>query len=155
MAKELLAVIRKFADAVSNLITRIVKVDRKRSPQEVLKATGRKQYVTDSVVAEMPKGEGEETEVIFFNIGRVVSDNDLEKEYELRGLIPADPYSLAAVNEADPAFADEHPNGTHWKDAGGNWCFASFGLWVDDRRVLVYRIGHDWRVDWWFAGVRK
>lgn len=153
---EIYASIRKRVEARSNFIIRVVKVDRTRTPQQALKATGRTQYLTDDVVAEMPKGEGEETEVIFFKIGRTVSDNDLDKEYELRGLVPADPYSQAAVNEEDLAFADEHPNGTHWKDAGGNWCFAAFGRWDDDERyVSVNRNDHGWDGFWWFAGVRK
>ena len=37
---------------------------------------------------------------------RQISDADLDAEYEKRGLKPADPYSLVAVNEADPAFAE-------------------------------------------------
>ncbi len=153
---EMYASILKRVDAISNLIIRKVKVNRNRSPKEMLDATGRKQYTDSGVVAKMPKGEGEETEVFFFNLGRFVNDNDLEKEYDLRGLKPADPYSQAAVNEADPAFADKYPNGTHWKDANGKWCFAAFGRWGGDgRRVDVSRIGNDWGDGWWFAGVRK
>lgn len=37
-----------------------------------------------------------------------INDAHLEKEYELRGLKSADPYSQSAVNEVDPAFADDH-----------------------------------------------
>jgi len=59
------------------------------------------------------------------------------------------------VNEADPAFADEHPNGTHWKDAEGKWCFVAFVGWDDERRVNVHRSGLDWNAYWWFACVRK
>ena len=67
---------------------------------------------------------------------------------------PADPYSQAAVNEADPAFADGHPNGTHWKDVNGKWCFVAFGRWGDGRKLGVGR-GNDWGGSCWFAGVRK
>ncbi|HXF43908.1 MAG TPA: hypothetical protein VNK70_00285 [Candidatus Paceibacterota bacterium] len=156
LGMRLLEPFRQLVEAVSNLIIRRVKVDRSRTPQEALDATGRKQYTNRSVVAAMPRGEGEEVEVIFFNLGRYVSDNDLEKEYELRGLMPADPYSLAAVNGADPAFADERPNGTHWKDADGRWCYAAFDRhWDDGRRVRVNRDGRDWSDDWWFAGLRS
>ena len=84
-----------------------------------------------------------------------ISDDDLEKEFELRGLKPADPVSVAAVNEADPAFADEKPHGTHWKDAKGNWYYAAFFRWNGKRRVDVDRSGNDWDDRWWFAGVRK
>ena len=153
---EIYASIRKRVEARSNFIIRVVKVDRTRTPQQALKATGRTQYLTDDVVAEMPKGEGEETEVVFFKVGRTVNDLNLDKEYELRGLDPADPYSQAAVNEEDPAFADEHPNGTHWKDKDGKWCFAAFDRWRgDERDVRVDRGGGGWHDGWWFAGVRK
>ena len=156
------SLIRKRVEARSNMIVRSVKVDRTRTPKKVLDATGRTQYVSDDVVKAMPKGEGEEVEVIFFKPAKefykngVISDADLEKAYALVGLVPADVYSQAAVNEADPAFADEHPNGTHWKDKGDNWCFATFGRWSADARfVYVRRLGSGWSDIWWFAGLRK
>ena len=104
-----LSQIRKFFQGdrlAGDVIIRRMRVNRSRSPQEALAATGRKQYVTDAVVAHMPRGEGDEAEIFFFKVGRWISDDDLEKEYSSRGLVPADPFSLAAVNEADPAFAD-------------------------------------------------
>lgn len=155
---EMVVVLRKRVEAISGIIVRRVAVNRVRTPQEAIGATGRNQYVTDSVVGTMPRGDGEEAEVHFFNLGRYVNDLELDKEYELRGLKPADPYSLAAVNEDDSAFADEHPNGTHWKDANGKWCYAAFSRWRDERRVLVAhvrRYDRDWYDDWWFAGLRK
>lgn len=151
----LLAPFRELIEATSNLIVRRASVDRSRTPRAVLDATGRKQYADRNVVAAMPKGEGEEVEVYFFKLGRYVSDADLDKEYELRELKPADPYSLAAVNEAHPAFADDHPNGTHWKDANGNWCDAYFFRWHGGRGLGVGRDGFDWDGFWFFAGLRK
>jgi hypothetical protein len=154
LVSEIMSVVQKYVDAVSNFITRTVNVNRFRTPQEMLVATDRKQYTDSSIVKTMPTGEGEETEVVFFNLGRYISDDDLEKEYEIRGLKP-DPYSQAAVNEADPAFADEHPNSTHWKDADGNWCLLTFRGWREERSVHVGRGSGQWGVRWWFAGVRK
>src|SRR3989344_2102144 len=138
LAEELVAVVRKYAEAESNLIIRSAKVDRTRTPQQVLDATGRKQYTDRKAVDSMPRGEGEEVEVGFFKLdlsarGGLISDDDLEKEFEFRGIKP-DPYAVAAVNAADPAFADTHPNGTHWKDAQGKWCFATFYRWVGGER---------------------
>ena len=132
-----------------NRIARKVKVNRNRTPQESLDATGRAQYTDRKVVNAMPKGEGEEVEVVFFKPdlsqhNDFISDDDLEKEFELRGLKPADPVSVAAVNEADPAFADEKPHGTHWKDAKGNWFYATFDRWFVKRKVVVSRYGGDW-----------
>ena len=155
LVSDLVGVIRKHVEAVSNLLVRRVKVNRTLTPEEMLKATGRAVYADGNVVKNMPKGEGEEAEVIFFQLGRYVSDDDLEKEYDLRGLKPADPYSLGAVNKSIPPFADSHPNGTHWKDAEGKWCYATFYRFLDDRDVYVYRGDNDWNGGWWFAGLRK
>jgi hypothetical protein len=143
-------------------IVRRVKVNRDRTPQETLDATGRKQYTDSGVVQNMPRGEGKEAEVILFKPEPweytrpgFMSDDDLEKCFERRSLKPADPYSVAAVNEDDPAFADEKPHGTHWKDVNGNWCFAAFRRWNDGRRLDVGRFDSDWYGGWWFAGLRK
>lgn len=154
---------RERAKSVSDLpdlIVRKVKVNRGRSQQEAIEATGCAQYTDRTVVDAMPKGEGDEVEVVFFkpdlsNRNGYISDDDLEKEFDLRGLKHADPISVAAVNEADPAFADEKTHGTHWKDVKGNWCYAAFGRWDGMRGVSVDRTDNDWGGGWWFAGVRK
>lgn len=152
---EMFSVLRRRVEAVSNLIIRHVSVYRHQTPQSVLDVTGRKTYVNASVVETMPRGEGAEADVFFFHVGWNLSDPDLDKEYTLRGLVPADPYSLAAVNQADPAFADDHPNATHWQDADGNWCCAIFDRWSYERHVNVDRNDFDWHGSWWFAGLRK
>ncbi|MFA5942313.1 MAG: hypothetical protein WC798_01430, partial [Candidatus Paceibacterota bacterium] len=51
-----------------NQIVRHAIVNRTRTPQEALDATGRKQYTDADVVAEMPKGEGAEANVVFFKL---------------------------------------------------------------------------------------
>ena len=161
LADELVAAVcKRRVEAISNVIVRSVTVNRDRTPKEALAATGRRQDVDDAVVAAMPRGAGKEVEIEFFNPdlskrGGRISDDDLEKEFESCGYRPADPYELAAVNEADPAFADDHPNGTHWKNAADQWCFEAFDRWLGERRVSVYRSDGDWLVSWWFARVRK
>ena len=156
LGPEWLAVLRTRVEAISNLITRRVKVNRTRNAQAALDATGRRQYTDKDVVNAMPQGEGEEAEVVFFNLGRYVSNAELEKEYEIRVLKPADPYSLATVNETDQAFADQKPNATHWQDVDGKWCYAAFSQWSDGgRNVNVNRSKNDWNDSWWVGGVRK
>ncbi len=162
LAGEQFAVFRRRVEAVSNMIVRRVKVNRSRTPQQMLDATGRRQYTDRKVVDAMPRGDGEEVEVCFFKPDAsayqdgLMSDEEMERQCELRGMESADPYSLAAVNEADPAFADQMPNATHWKDANGNWCYAAFGRWfVDGRGVRIHRICDDWYGRWFVAGVRK
>jgi hypothetical protein len=151
---------RERAEAVSNLIVHKVKVNHSRTPQEALDATGRAQYTNCKVVDNMPRAAADEVEVVFFKPdlserNGYISDDDLEYEYELRGLKPADPISVAAVNEADPDFADRAPHGTHWKDADNKWNFAAFGHWLGERGVGVNRYNSIWDDGWWFAGVRK
>ncbi len=155
LAGEMFSIFRTRVEAISNLVTRRATVKRNQTGQQAIDVTGRRQYTDKDVVDAMPQGEGEEVEVVFFNLGRYVSDANLDKEYELRGLKPTDPFSLAAVNEADPAFADEKPNSTHWKDSNRKWCYATFYRWSGERSVSVYRNGNGWLDYWGFAGVRK
>ena len=160
-ADEVFAIFRRRVEAISNLIiVPAVVVDCGRSPQQALEATGRVQYTDRKVVENMPKAPAVLAEIVFFKPDLSkrnghISDDDLEKEYALRGLEPVDPISLAALNEAAPAFADETPHGTHWKDADGKWCFAAFDRWGGERYVSVDRDDYGWDDGWWFAGVRK
>lgn len=151
----MLAVFRNRVEAISNMLIRHITVNRIRTPMEAINATGRNKYLGTDVVAAMPRGKGKEVDVYFIKRDRYMSDDDWDKELVSYGLKPVDPYSLAAINEADPAFADEHPNGTHWKDANGNWCYAAFNRGGGKRNVDVHRHGDDWGDYWWFAGLRK
>ena len=162
LVAELIAVFRKRVEMIADIIVRIVPVNRARAPEKMLDATGRRQYVDKNVVKTMPRGAGNDAEMHFFKPRPeeytrpgFMSDADLEKALDRRGLKAADPYSLAAVNEADPAFADERPNCTHWKNAAGKWCYATFRRWGGERGVDVDRDGYDWNGGWWFAGLRK
>ena len=148
------SLVEELVIATANVIIRTVKVNRSRSPKEMVVALNRAEYTDNSVVKAIPRGEGDEVMVEFFKLDKYVSDDALALEYQKRGLTP-DPYALAAVNEADPAFADEHPNGTHWKDENGNWCFVAFDRHGGKRSVGVNRRNRDWRDHWWFGGVRK
>lgn len=134
-----------------------ITVNYDRPLEEALKATGRNLHIDSSeVVATVPR-RGIGTAIVtveFFNFSQqFVSDDQLAKEYE-RGL-ESDLYALAAVNEADPSFADRHPNGTHWKDTEGQWCFAAFGRYNGERYLRVGRRGDEWREYWGGSGVRQ
>ena len=146
---------------VGNTITRKTTVNRTLPIWDALTATGRTKYVTKSVIKAIPTGEGEKKEVHFFKPEEDeytrpgwISDEDLAKAYERRGLVP-DQRAQLAVNADDPSFADEYPNGSHFKDAEGKWCFLACGRWRGDRGVVVDRDSRDWDGRWWFAGVRK
>ncbi len=135
------------------MIVRRIRVDRTLTPQQALSACCHVQYCDDSVVTHMPWGEGEEVELVFFKGGRFLSDAGLEQKYASRGLRPADPYSLAAFNAANPAFADKVPHGTHWQDTSGRWCFAAWHRRFGEREVLVLRRVSGWGAYWWYAGI--
>jgi hypothetical protein len=163
LADEQFEVFRRHIEMFAGLLVRRVPVNRALTPQQALDATGRKQYTEQSVVDSMPRGQGDETATFFFQLRPeectrpgYVSCDDLEKAFARRDFVPEFPDDLAAINAADPSFADEHPNGTQWKDSKDRWCFAGFGRWRDGERDLrVDRGGHGWRGDWWFAGRRK
>ncbi len=128
------------SNAVSNMITRRVRVNRRRAPWEALDAVNCVQdfgcVVADipkrMLIAEnMPRGEGEEVEVLFFEpnchgLSAGTANESLGKKFDLRGLKPADPYSLLAVKEVDPTFADHILLCTRWLDAEGFWCTMVF-----------------------------
>ncbi len=154
MASATVTVFENIIVLTSNIITRPVKVNRHRKPQEMIEALGRVQYTEKSVVKIIPMEEGEDKVVEFFKMDQFTSDDKLDQELDRRGL-KRDIYAQAAVNEADPTFADTHPNGMSWKDENGNWCYIAFLRPGDERYVDVYRHSFVWLDDWWFGGVRK
>lgn len=126
----------------------------KTNPLEALKSTGHKMYVDEEVAKTSPENSGE---IELFTIGKYISDDDLKKEYESRGLVPAGITALCEYDLAHRDIMDEkHWVAIHWKDCNGKWCFAAFDQLDDDGRdVNVRRRGDDWHDGWWFAGVRK
>lgn len=152
----LVGAFRMIVEDINKRIVRVVTVSRGRTPKQALDACGRRQNVEDAVVDAMPRGEGDRVEVVLFPVRYMISDDDAEKEYERRGLKPADPYSLAAVNEDDPGFSYDYPNKTHWKDADGCWCSALFGHWGGTQSVGIGRCDDSKQHDgWWLAGLHK
>ena len=145
---EMVAIFRKHVGAQSDIIVRRVRVDRTRTPQEVIDATGRTQYVNKNVLATMPQGEGDEVDVYFVPTKRFVPVEDVPAFLAQYGLVP-DPRAQAAVNEADSAFADEHPNGTQW----GDNCYLMFSRWNGKRNVDCRRSGSGWHDYWFLSGV--
>ncbi len=145
---EMVAVFRKHVEALDDIIVRRVRVDRSRSPQEVIDATGRNKYFSSEAVATMPQGEGEEVDVYFIPIKRFIPANEVSAFLAQYGLV-SDPRAQAAANEADPAFADKYPNGSQWD----NYCYLAFGRWYGERNVGCYRHGSGWDDRWFLSGV--
>ena len=147
---------RKLVEMVSNMFTRLVSgINRNQTSQEALDATGRKQYTTQSVVDAMPRGEGENVELQFFELDYDPTTAELDAEYESRNL-KADPFALMKHMEDNLAFADERPVACQWDlDENGAASYATFHRWHDERDVLVYRNAGVWSRYSRFAGVRK
>lgn len=137
---------RRRVEAIMEMIFRVVHVDHKLSAEDMLKATGRIKFIEPMDVASMPRGKDGLVKVYFFRPrpeaygpSGHISDERLEEEYRFVGLVPIDPFSLIQVNVDDKDFSDERPNATHWKNADGRWCYASFGLFDRRREVAVHR----------------
>lgn len=130
---------------VSDTIVRTVKANNCNRSLKKLAALSKKDPIMNDL--DMPKGKGhKKVEVVLFKLDHPISDDSLEKEYELRGLVPADPQLLAAVNKVDTAIN----TGTHWKNDNGYWCFVEFD------QHYMFSGHHDWNWDsrFWFAGIR-
>jgi hypothetical protein len=128
---------------------------KKLSFKKLLDSTKRTQYTNEEVVDSVKPCEPQKIE--FFTIGEYISDDNLEREYEKRGLIPANPYALTLFSKENETVMDDKKYvATHWKDVAGKWCYAAFGRrGGGERGVSVYRYDDGWFGSWWFAGVRK
>lgn len=153
MFEKILPVLRGLGTVkLDEIVSRSITVDWLPLDEQELVPANLKPRIDNAVARTI----GERVEVFFFNLGRHVSDNDLEKAYVVRGLAPCDVYTFSKVNENDLSFAKDHPNGTHWKDASGRWCYAVCAYDGDQQRIHIdLQIEGDWSDNWWFAGVRK
>lgn len=143
--------------ALTEMVERSILTGSKRSRQEVLDSSGWELHVNPAVLNAMPWGEGDPSHLHFFRLERILTDEQLSMEYKRRGLTPASPRALFAVNDAHPQFADDHPNLTHWwREDASTWGFAAFPVLRHGTKRVVY-IEHNvsvWNVGWWAAGVR-
>lgn len=120
---------------------------------DYLKESTRIKYVNEEVLASAPAALGGVLE--FFTLGKHIPDDELEKEYADRGLVPASPFDLFEYDKEHGKILDEKSYiATHWKDSSDKWCFATFGRWSGERSVRVGRSGFDWSGFWWFSGVK-
>jgi hypothetical protein len=137
----------RHTEAINSMTSCRVSVDRSLTPQQMLEATERKQYggykeggpwgsPDCKVVDAMPRGKGTNSELFFFNVGYIISDTDLAREYDRRNLRPADPYSLCAAIEKD----DKRWYSTHWRKRG-KW----YSLELNPYGVVVGPHSYRWR----------
>ena len=142
----------------TNTFTVVAKrVDYTRTPMEAIRATGRAEYLDEGIVNTMPRrcqGVVENVEVVFFRAKRQLTTEEQEQECAQCNL-DLDPYAQAAINEQDPAFADNYPNGSQWDRKGKVASYLAFDRWSGRRKVICDHNDDDWYGRWWFAGVRK
>lgn len=133
------------------MIVRPFKVDRTKTPAELLNACGRTPwYIDQEILASMPMDGPEEGELVCFQFKRDTPIAEIASVFDDHGLFP-DYAAQMQVNADDAAFADEHPNGMQW-DQNSYVCFGRRG---DGRGVSVDRGGSGWLGSVWFAGRRK
>lgn len=165
-----------------------VDVDRSRTPWGAIMATGRiHSCVTEGRVQNMPGGgDGVEegVEVAFFEPTNEELNFSCDSDRACkggampqgvaeiimgRGLEPCDPYTLAAILEKNPSFADEYSVTTVWRCeedpwSSSGWCDAIFGrwespgrdgVWKPARRVSIEPAGCGATGPWLFPGIRK
>ena len=123
--------------------------------KKLLKSTKRTLYVNDEVLNSAPQGTQEGTFELF-TLSKFVTDDELEKEYAARGLVPATIADIVAYDKKHRDILDEKEYvATHFKDAKGNWCYATFRRFDYSRDVYVDRDVSGWSGDSWFCGVKK
>jgi hypothetical protein len=155
MVKTMTPSLRKHVEMVSNFVTRHVRVDRSLTPAQAIEATGRvRGYVDEQVLTDIPTEGRDEDDQVVFELGYDPTVDELDREYEDRGLCP-DPMGTTKLMADDPAFADERSLVVQWRDSKGRACYAIFGRWPGERLVGVNRSDYGWSRSSRFAGVRK
>ena len=152
---QLLTTFRTLVEQASKLIVRHVKVSRTLTPAQAIDGTGRtKWYIVEEVLAEMPLDGKVEDDVVVFELNYDPTVDELDREYETRGLRP-DPAALSQLVTDDPAFADERPIAVQWRDKRNRACCAIFSEDGGGRFVYVFWLAYRWYRYYRFAGVRK
>ncbi|MEK7569552.1 MAG: hypothetical protein AAB500_01520 [Patescibacteria group bacterium] len=145
---------------ISNtIVVYLNNIKRGQTVEQLLDATGRRQYTEKSSVATMPlvgNGGPLSGEFVWFKSDGGLSDAGVEEERVRRGLV-RDLEMQLQYNAEHPEFADTHPNGDSWPaDDKGNYNFVGLGRWGGGRGVVVGRGGGGgWGAGDWFGGRRK
>lgn len=150
---------------VKDIITRTVKVNRYRRPEEAFKLYGWINETSECKFSSVPAAGPDEVEVTFFRIDpdEVQVGKDFEKVYDVLGLKP-DPYAAAAANEADPDLARKYPSITQWRHGQNDWQYQVVIATTDYRDKITFFCGDtpaSWssitsgRTIWWYTGIKK
>lgn len=127
-------------------------VDWTRTPEEALKATGRKVYVDENFDLRSVAREGSErVDFGIFYLRPFVKASELRREYACRNLRPAGLIELAALNEADPNFGAKYPHATLLQTLSKNY-FLAFGQFSGEEDVTIGLFAEP-RCFLWYVGV--
>lgn len=143
-------------NAVGGVRTKVVgsvPVDRTRTPQQTFEALQREEpglILHLKVMAAMPRVEGGFS-ATFVNLGCYVSCCELDEKLAKEGWgLIRDPQGLAELNEANPVFADAHPNGTQWPYVDRTYAYVDFRFWNGAKFVVCSYRDDSWGKDVWF-----
>lgn len=156
---EMFKTFQVLAQSQESTIILEAEVNLKLTFQEALRETRRKITLEEPPIDGIPRGTSERVSVHFFKPGRVIDGLDVLEEYKLRGLVPVDPFSLAAIFRLRNEYG-EHSGfirfskiATPWTDPKGDLCYEVFDYWGEEYWVVVRRNNLRWSDDYWFAGV--
>lgn len=156
LADDMLSTFYRHIDIERPMLVLKAKIDLSLTPYQFLATINAQKNLDLKAVQFIPRVKSDEIEVCFFQLSRYVDDNQLEGEYKLRGLNPADPVSQIAVNIANPSFMQNHSNATHWNPFGLTYYFSTIMAGFEKPTINIGPCGGvGFGTKWWFAGVRK
>ncbi len=160
LSVELQKIVSRYVHAVSGMIYRMVKVDRILPTLRAINKASKNVGCSEETMNHLPLNDGpEEVEIILFKGSPSLHYSDLGKEYELRGLKPVDPASLAAFIEVNELSVYGYPIITYWKGENHKIYFMVFGkdsIVVDPHAFdLLFVPPNPLDTICWYAGVRN
>jgi hypothetical protein len=182
LLRNLVHVVQEFVKIVMGFTIPRLKVDRSRTPQEVVGTLkGMEQEVDAEVMATMPGRDtspgiakstrrdadyslaetivvqgpngGEGDAFCFFQMEKEATDEDISEEFRSRRLRPADAYEVCRINEGNSDFTYKYPNATIWQ-VDGVWHFIACYAHLGRLYVRVkVHTSSQWNKGFWFVGV--
>ncbi len=140
------------------LVRKVSNIQRTLSGAQAIFGANRILFVDPDIVDTMPTDGPDEVELHYFALDGLATDEELALEFQRRNLRP-DPRAQAADNEQNRSFADSCPNGGHWKNTKGEWCY--FACTTEGARRVVFcgraddprNLNRQWNTAFRFAGV--
>ncbi len=109
--------------------------------------------IDETLFQSMPRVRTGSVELEFFRNPHTVMLADLDCLMERRKRTLVDPFGLMSWNLAHPEYPGEYPNGTHWKNASGDYCAMLFHEQQGLRVVSILKVRPPglWTPEWMLA----